>query len=145
MFAIGYLSTLIININVNNMDFNTYQEKALTTAIFENKGQMGFIEFADDSNEGMVHFTSFIYPALGLCGETGEIAEKIKKIIRDNNAILDENSVNELKKELGDVLWYLAVLSANLGLELKDIAETNIEKLTSRKERETLSGSGDNR
>jgi NTP pyrophosphatase (non-canonical NTP hydrolase) len=82
---------------------------------------------------------------LGLCGETGEIAEKIKKLIRDKKAILDEEFISEIKKELGDVLWYLAVLAKQFDLNLNDIAEKNIEKLASRKERNVLSGSGDER
>jgi len=127
------------------MNFNEYQEKALETAIFEKQGQLGFIELSPDSNEGMVNFTSFIYPVLGLCGETGEIAEKIKKLIRDKKAILDEEFISEIKKELGDVLWYLAVLAKQFDLNLNDIAEKNIEKLASRKERNVLSGSGDER
>lgn len=83
---------------------------------------------------------AIVYPALGLAGESGEVAEKIKKWLRDDTFDLDA-----IKKELGDVLWYIASLSADLGLTLEDVAQTNLDKLFSRKERNVLSGSGDNR
>lgn len=127
------------------MDFNTYQNKAVETAIFENKGQLGFLKFQDKSQDGIINFTSFIYPVLGLCGEAGEVAEKIKKIIRDDEGIVSEDKLNAIKKELGDVLWYLAVLSRQFDLDLQTIAEENIEKLQNRKANNTLAGSGDNR
>ena len=81
-----------------------------------------------------------LYPTLGLCGETGEIAEKVKKQVRDNNV-----NRHEVAKELGDVLWYLANLANDIGYNLDEIANINIEKLTSRKERNKIQGSGDNR
>lgn len=109
------------------MNFEEYQKLSRKTAIYPDK----------DNN--------FVYVTLGLVGEAGEIAEKIKKIFRDNNGILDEERKQVLKKELGDVLWYLAQLSTELGLSLDDIACFNIEKLSSRKERGTLHGDGDNR
>ena len=86
-----------------------------------------------------------IYPSLGLCGECGEVAEKIKKVIRDNDGIFEQKEKNEIKKELGDVLWYLANLSSDLGLNLSDIAAINLAKLKDRKKRGKISGSGDNR
>lgn len=89
---------------------------------------------------------SIIYPALGLAGEAGETLDKIKKIIRDNNAdFSDEQKRNEIAKELGDVMWYVACLSKDLGVSLTDICQANIEKLQSRKVRNVLHGSGDNR
>lgn len=109
------------------MTFEEYQKLSRKTAIYPNK----------DKN--------FIYPTLGLCGESGEIAEKIKKVLRDNNGILSQSKKEELKKELGDVLWYLAQISTELGISLDEIALLNLEKLNSRKERNTISGSGDNR
>lgn len=81
-----------------------------------------------------------IYPTLGLCGEAGEVAEKIKKFKRDG--VLD---TKEVAKELGDVLWYVANLAGDLGYTLSQIAQMNVEKLTDRAERNVLSGSGDNR
>lgn len=109
------------------MNFNEYQQKARETAIYPNK----------DNN--------FIYPTLGLVGEAGEVAEKIKKVIRDENGVISEEKRGEIKKELGDVLWYLANLSKELNIELEDVALGNIEKLFSRMERDKLHGDGDNR
>tara|TARA_B100001939_G_C16767750_1_gene541208 strand:- start:479 stop:814 length:336 start_codon:yes stop_codon:yes gene_type:complete len=86
-----------------------------------------------------------LYPSLGLCGECGEVAEKIKKVIRDKNGIFSAEQKQEIKKELGDVLWYMANLSSDLGLNLSDIAAANLRKLKERKKRGTISGSGDNR
>jgi len=82
---------------------------------------------------------------LGLCGETGEIAEKIKKVIRDEVGIVSEQKKEEIKKELGDVLWYISQIATELGLSLSDVAKLNIEKLQSRLERNKISGSGDDR
>ncbi|MDD2909887.1 MAG: nucleoside triphosphate pyrophosphohydrolase family protein [Candidatus Pacebacteria bacterium] len=109
------------------MNFNEYQQKARQTAIYPNK----------DNN--------FIYPTLGLVGEAGEVAEKIKKVIRDNNGIITQEKKEEIKKELGDVLWYIANLAHELNIDLEDIAEGNIEKLFSRMERNKVHGDGDNR
>ena len=81
-----------------------------------------------------------LYPTLGLCGEAGEIAEKVKKQVRDNNF-----NRHEVAKELGDVIWYLDNLANDIGYNLDEIANINIEKLSSRKERNKIQGSGDNR
>jgi NTP pyrophosphatase (non-canonical NTP hydrolase) len=86
-----------------------------------------------------------IYPALGLTNEAGEVAGKIKKIFRDKNGLIDEADVQALKAELGDVLWYLAQLSSELGLSLSEIAEHNLEKLRDRLSRGTIHGDGDDR
>lgn len=82
---------------------------------------------------------------LGLVGEAGEISEKMKKIIRDHDS--DESKIDaaDLKKELGDVMWYVAVLADYFDIKLDDVATKNIEKLASRQARGTLAGSGDNR
>jgi len=109
------------------MDFKTYQTLSRETALYPNK----------DHN--------FIYPTLGLAGESGEVAEKIKKVIRDENGIVSEQKKIEIEKELGDVLWYVAQIATELGLSLEEVAKKNIEKLFSRKERNVLMGSGDNR
>ncbi|MDD3159580.1 MAG: nucleoside triphosphate pyrophosphohydrolase family protein [Candidatus ainarchaeum sp.] len=82
---------------------------------------------------------------LGLCDESGEVAGKIKKLYRDRNGILDEEYKKEIAKELGDVLWYLSLLSTKLDFSLEDIAKMNIEKLANRQERNQLKGNGDNR
>ena len=109
------------------MDINEYQEAAISTAIYPNQGN------------------NFIYPTLGLVGESGEIAEKAKKVIRDDGGVLSPEKKEEMKKELGDVMWYLASLSRELGYNLNEVAEANIAKLKSRQERNKLKGSGDNR
>jgi len=109
------------------MNFNEYQQKARQTAIYPNK----------DNN--------FVYPTLGLVGEAGEVAEKIKKVIRDSDGIVTPEKKEEIKKELGDVLWYIANLAIELDIELEDIAQGNIEKLFSRMERDKVHGDGDNR
>ena len=109
------------------MDFDNYQKEARKTAIYPNKGQ------------------NFIYPTLGLVGESGEVAEKIKKILRDKNGYLDKKSKLAIKKELGDVLWYLSNLCDELGFSLNDVAKKNLEKLNLRLTRDKISGSGDDR
>lgn len=109
------------------MDFHEYQKKSRETAIYPNAG------------------TNFVYPTLGLVGEAGEVAEKVKKIIRDHGGVLKGEHKTEIKKELGDVLWYVAQISTELDLSMNDIAHANLEKLLSRKNRGALGGSGDNR
>jgi NTP pyrophosphatase (non-canonical NTP hydrolase) len=104
-----------------------YQEKACDTAIFP-------------KNKAMEYLT------LGLTGEAGEIANKVKKFIRDG-AVKDEYLAKriEIGYEIGDVLWYCAVLAEELDMNLGHIMENNLQKLADRKKRGTLSGSGDNR
>lgn len=116
------------------MDLNNYQELAMQTAVYP-------AEF------------KVVYPALGMNGEAGEVADKVKKVIRDTAirkdcdgaVVLREIDKVEIAKEVGDVLWYCATLANDLGYSLEEIAEMNIEKLQSRKERGVLGGSGDNR
>lgn len=109
------------------MNFQEYQKQSRKTAIYPGAGN------------------NFIYPTLGLSGEAGEVAEKIKKVVRDKGGIMDDESRAMIKKELGDVLWYVAQIATELNLSLDEIAEGNIEKLFSRMERDKLGGSGDNR
>ena len=109
------------------MDFEAYQKLSRKTAIYPDK----------DSN--------FTYPALGLAGETGEVIEKVKKLIRDKASNIDDEFRVEVKKEMGDVLWYLAQLATELKISLNEAAEENIEKLMSRMERKKIHGKGDNR
>jgi len=110
------------------INFKDYQEQAMTTAIYPGKG------------EG-----NWTYPALGLAGETGEICEKLKKAIRDHGGDVDDDRLREIEKELGDVLWYLAALSTELGLDMDTIAERNLAKLSKRRDDGKLKGDGDNR
>lgn len=106
------------------MEFNEYQKQALSTAIYP---------------EG------FSYPALGLAGETGEVCEKIKKIIRDKQGIITFPDRREIMLELGDVLWYIAALANEFDLTLDQIADQNLIKLADRQHRGVLGGSGDTR
>jgi NTP pyrophosphatase (non-canonical NTP hydrolase) len=89
--------------------------------------------------------TWLAYPALGLAGEAGEVAEHAKKAIRDDDGQVSEERRAAMSKELGDVLWYVAQLASELGLELDEIAQVNLAKLRSRQRRGMLSGSGDDR
>lgn len=109
------------------MQANDYQTAALTTAIYPNQGQ------------------NFVYPTLGLVGESGEVAEKVKKIIRDGDGILTDVDRDNVAKELSDVCWYVAVLAYELDYTLAEIMQINLDKLASRAQRNALSGSGDNR
>ena len=86
-----------------------------------------------------------IYPTLGLTGEAGEVADKVKKVIRDNGENFSAERRLEIAKEIGDVLWYIAVLSDDIGYPLEEVAKMNYEKLHSRKARGVIGGSGDNR
>src|SRR5512139_3289251 len=103
------------------MTFEEYQKAARATAIYPT-------EYA------------IVYPTLGLCGESGEVAERIKKLIRDR--VASEEVRTRIVLELGDVLWYIANLASDMDISLETIAASNVEKLHSRKERNTLHGSG---
>ena len=109
------------------MDLNDYQAAALVTAIYPNRG------------------ANFAYPALGLAGEAGEVADKLKKVIRDNDGVLTDPVRDAVAKEIGDVLWYVSVLAAEMDYDLETIAQDNLDKLASRQQRGVITGSGDNR
>lgn len=109
------------------MTLEEYQQRSRVTALYPDAGN------------------NFVYPTLGLVGEAGETADKIKKVIRDNAGVMTDEVKVEIGKELGDVLWYIAQLATELKLDLNDIAQQNLEKLLSRKARGVISGSGDNR
>ncbi len=104
-----------------------YQTAALQTAIYPNQGQ------------------NFIYPVLGLAGESGEVAEKAKKIIRDGDGTLTDPDRDKIALELSDCCWYIAVLAYELDYTLEEIMQMNLDKLASRQSRGVLSGSGDAR
>lgn len=116
-------------------DFNYYQERAI---------QYDTSRLAIDKE---ARYDGYMEKALGLAGETGEVMEKIKKMIRDKNGVFSPTPEDtaELKKELGDVLWYLSALAFYNGIDLDDVARANLDKLRSRKERNQIHGSGDNR
>ena len=109
------------------MELNDYQRESRETALYPEVGN------------------NAVYPTLGLVGEAGEVADKVKKILRDKDGVFDEDSKDAIKLELGDVLWYISQLSSELGYELEDIAYTNLQKLKSRKLRGRIQGSGDKR
>jgi NTP pyrophosphatase (non-canonical NTP hydrolase) len=87
----------------------------------------------------------FMHLVLGLVGEAGEVAEKVKKLVRDKNSDLAQLDRDDMAAELGDVMWYTAVLANFLDLSLNDVAQRNIDKLADRQSRAVLGGSGDNR
>ncbi len=109
------------------MTLTEYQSASGRTALYPNHGH------------------NWVYPALGLVGEAGEVANKLKKAHRDNDDVISAEIKHLVSLELGDVLWYVAQLAAELGLSLESIAEENITKLASRHERGKLGGSGDQR
>lgn len=111
------------------MELNEYQYEAKSTAVYPGQGE----------------YMGANYCTMKMNGEAGEIAEKIGKIWRDNGGVITDEHRAALLKELGDVLWYVANLASELGYSLDLVAETNIAKLTSRKERGVIQGSGDDR
>jgi NTP pyrophosphatase (non-canonical NTP hydrolase) len=88
---------------------------------------------------------NIFYPVLGICGEAGELAEKLKKVLRDKDGRIDAEDRKAMAKELGDVLWYIAAAAGELGFDLAEIARISLEKVDGRHERGTLHGSGDDR
>ena len=88
---------------------------------------------------------NIVYPTLGLAGEAGEVAEKVKKLMRDDGGVMSDERRAALAGELGDVLWYVAQVATEAGLDLAEVAQANLDKLLSRQERGVLSGSGDAR
>ncbi|MEO1003903.1 MAG: nucleoside triphosphate pyrophosphohydrolase family protein [Cyanobacteria bacterium J06638_7] len=107
------------------MDLHTYQRRSRQTARYPDAG------------------ANPIYPTLGLCGEAGEVADKVKKVIRDRGGEFGPEVISALELELGDVLWYVAQLASELGLDLEQVAQANLTKLASRAARNVISGEGD--
>jgi NTP pyrophosphatase (non-canonical NTP hydrolase) len=107
------------------MNFNEYQEMAKSTAIYDKQHKI-------------------LYPALGLAGEAGEVANKVKKLIRDGYE-KNKDYRKEVASEIGDVLWYCAVLASDIGCDLETIVNNNIVKLKDRMDRGVIGGNGDNR
>lgn len=106
--------------------FDDYQAAAVRTAIYPDGVRI-------------------LYPALGLAGEAGEVANKVKKIYRDDGSSVTDERRRQIAKELGGVLWYVAAVCNDLGLNMGDIARENAAILASRQERGTLKGDGDQR
>lgn len=115
--------------DMQEINFDEYQHKADETAIYPGKGELAGV----------------LYTALGLAGEAGEVANKVKKILRDDDGVLTEDRQAQIEKEMGGVQWYLAQLATELESRLSSIARTNVEILADRAERNVLQGSGDNR
>jgi NTP pyrophosphatase (non-canonical NTP hydrolase) len=108
------------------LTFNEYQQKARTTAIYPPEGAIPYL-------------------ALGLASEAGEVAGKVKKVLRDNGGYISNDNAGNILKEAADCLWYIAMLADELGVDMGHIASDNLVKLASRRERGTLGGSGDER
>jgi len=111
------------------MDFSAYQKQAATTAIYDGKGE----------------YAGLSYVVMGLAGEAGEVCGKASKIWRDRRGVITDEDRAKLEKEYGDVLWFWAQSLTELGFDAGEIAQKNLDKLFSRKERGVLGGSGDNR
>jgi NTP pyrophosphatase (non-canonical NTP hydrolase) len=109
------------------VQLSDYQQRSRATAVYPGAGH------------------NLTYPALGLCGEAGECAEKVKKALRDDGGVLSDERRAGLAAELGDVLWYVAQLATEAGLDLDESADDNLAKLVSRRDRGVLQGSGDAR
>lgn len=114
------------------MNMNDYQKEAHTTASYPVGRIAG-------------HDINYIYPVMGLAEEAGEVSGKFAKAVRDNNGVIDEERKTAIKKELGDVLWFVAEISTLLGFTLEEVMQGNLDKLASRKARGVIHGSGDDR
>ncbi len=109
------------------MDMDQYQKQAMATAVYPEFGN------------------NVVYPTLGLVGEAGELANKVKKVIRDRGGVFDEEARAAILLELGDVLWYVATLAHEIGADLSAVANVNLHKLSMRADKGTIHGSGDER
>ncbi len=108
------------------MDISQYQNKSVKTAVYPEKYKI-------------------MYPALGLAGEAGEVANKVKKVFRDGTKHMPKDWKEDIASEIGDVMWYCAALASDLGFDLDTIATENLEKLASRMNSNQIKGSGDKR
>lgn len=111
---------------LNVLDMNKYQYLAMKTKKYNEQHKL-------------------IYPTLGLAGEAGELANKVKKVLRDDNGKITNERVEQLFYELGDCLWYAAAIADDLGIPLSHVAEANLQKLAKRKDEDKIQGEGDNR
>ncbi len=125
------------NTVVRDLTLTEYQQRAATFAMYP--------RLKSHDCPTLVDVGALTYPVLGLSGETGEVCEKVKKILRDKDGKINAEDHAEIAKELGDVLWYVAAIATELKLDLGQVASGNLDKLTSRKIRNRLTGSGDNR
>lgn len=111
------------------IDFDMYADKARETAIYPGRGKLA----------------GLLYVSIGLGGEAGEMLNKVKKILRDDNGVISDERKNSISEEIGDVLWYCAMVCDELNLRFAQIANNNITKLANRKFLGTISGEGDKR
>ncbi len=102
-------------------------------------------DYQVQANETAIYPEGLNYPILGLAGEAGELCNKYKKVLRDKGAEVDLTDIDQMAKELGDVLWYVAQIATELGTDLETVARVNLMKLGDRKDRGVLGGSGDER
>lgn len=109
------------------LTFDEYQERARDFVFYPDEGK------------------NFAFPALGLAGEVGEAAKIVVEVMEEKGGVIDEETREKLGNELGDALWYMGALAGEISLTLDQVAEANLEKLASRKERGVLRGSGDDR
>lgn len=114
-----------------NMTLNEYQNGARLTAIYREQ-----VTTPEDR---------FVYTSLGLNGEAGEVAEHAKKMIRDDAYVFTRERRAQVRKELGDALWYIAMCADDIGVSLGELAQDNLDKLADRMTRDQLHGAGDNR
>lgn len=114
------------------MNFDEYQKRAIQTDSF-------------NADPATIDSHAFVSHLLGLVGESGEVADKFKKLFRDKNAKITPDDIEEIAKELGDTLWYISAICCYLGLSLEEVAQKNLKKVHSRKRRDQTKGSGDNR
>lgn len=111
------------------MDFNEYQRKTDKTAVYPQETLLDAV----------------LYTTLGLAGEAGEVANKVKKILRDYDGEITDTTREIVASEIGDVLWYCAQLAGQLNISLDEIAHENLEKLSKRQNNGTIKGNGDKR
>ena len=111
------------------------------------KVYMNFDDYQKESNKTAQYpkEQALYYCGLGLTGEAGEVAEKLKKVLRNDNGVLSDEKKTEIQKELGDVLWYIAQLCTVMNISMQDVAKGNLAKLFDRMDRNVLKSEGDNR
>ena len=113
----------------HGLTLDDYQAGAISTAVYPGRGEV----------------MGKVYCGLKMNGEAGEVAEKLGKILRDDEGVITPERRESLMKAMGDVLWYVAALAGELGYDLSEVAQANLDKLQGRKQRGTLKGSGDDR
>jgi NTP pyrophosphatase (non-canonical NTP hydrolase) len=108
---------------------------------------MEFNEYQKRSQYSLISgdYPELMYTTLALVGEAGEIADKVKKVYRDNGGVVPNEKRSDITREMGDLLWYLARLATHLEVSFDSIAQENLTKLAERADEGTLSGEGDNR